>query len=166
MSTRSIASSDGSYKRQSAIARRNNLRQLLLRASRVVNAEIVAELRERGHSIGASHTALLSNLDADGNALSKVASRAGMTKQAMGRLADDLQRAGYIKSTDDKTDKRSRILQFTAKGWKLMTDSFDALDTIERRYASRMGIAKLEGLRTALVVLLESSETDSLPLDA
>ncbi len=89
-----------------------------------------------------------------------------MTKQAMGRLADDLERAGYIKSTGDKTDKRSRILRFTEKGWALMLDSFNALDSIERRYASRIGSLKLEGLRSALLALLESSEIDSLPLDA
>jgi DNA-binding MarR family transcriptional regulator len=144
-------------------ARRNNIRQLLLRASRVLNVEIVAELTRRGYAIRSTHTALLSNLDAGGNKLSVVAARAGMSKQAMGRLADELGTLGYLLSTDDAEDKRSRILRFTTKGWDLMIESFNTLEAIERRYANRIGVERLESLRTILQDLLSSSQSDSQP---
>lgn len=148
-----------------AAARRNNIRQLLLRASRVLNAEIVEELIHRGYTIRSTHTALLSNLDDHGNKLSVVAARAGISKQAMGRLADELETLGYLLSVADEEDKRSRIIRFTAKGWKLMIESFNALDAIERRYANRIGVARLDGLRSILQDLLNSSHSDSQPLN-
>ncbi len=146
-------------------ARKNNIRQLLLRASRVLNADIVEELIRRGYIIRSTHTTLLSNLDDHGNKLSVVAARAGISKQAMGRLADELETLGYLLSVADEEDKRSRIIRFTANGWKLMIESFNALDAIEHRYANRIGVERLEGLRSILQDLLGSSQSDSQPLN-
>ncbi len=148
-----------------ARARKNNLRQLLLRSSRVLNNSIVNVLMRRGYDVRSTHTALLSNLDATGNTISKVAARAGMTKQAMGRIADELEGSGYIMSINDDADKRARILRFTPAGWKLMLTSFQALDAIERRCAIQIGEASLETLRGALQAFLASAESDSEPLD-
>jgi DNA-binding MarR family transcriptional regulator len=92
-----------------SLARKNNLRQLLLRATRVLNAQIVSALNERGYDLRSTHTSLLSNLDHQGSTLSVIATRAGMSKQAMGRLADELEQLGYIKSEADPDDGRSFV---------------------------------------------------------
>ena len=88
--------------------RARNLRQRLLQASRQVNISIVKALNNLGFDeFRSTHTALLSNLSLDGASLTTVARNAGMTKQAMGRLAEDLMRLGYIRSTPDKADRRA-----------------------------------------------------------
>lgn len=46
-----------------------------------------------------------------------------------------------------------------------MVASFDALTTIERRYASSIGAVKLERLRETLTRLLDDADTDSPPRD-
>jgi DNA-binding MarR family transcriptional regulator len=144
-----------------ATPRNRNLRQLLLRAARILNVEIVAALVARGYDLRSTHTALLSNLDEEGNMISTVAERAGMSKQAMGRIADELETLKYIASTSSATDKRARVLKFTTKGWKLMLASFEILAKIEQHYASRIGKAQLAQLCANLEVLIsERHETD------
>jgi len=78
--------------------RRRNMRQLLLRASRIVNRHVVEGLHARGYTdLRSTHTTLLSNIDLAGSTVTAAAERAGITKQAMGRLATELEDAGYIR---------------------------------------------------------------------
>src|SRR3981189_721801 len=94
--------------------RRRNMRQLLLRASRIVNRPVGEGLHARGYAdLRSTHTTLLSNIDLAGSTVTVAADRAGITKQAMGRLATELEAAGYIRVQKDAEDGRVRILQLT-----------------------------------------------------
>ena len=133
-------------------ARGQNMRQLLLRASRIVNRHVVEGLQARGYSeLRSTHTTLLSNMPLAGGTVSQAAERAGITKQAMGRLADDLQRAGYLQVMPDPSDARVRRLELTQTGRRLMQDSLAIMTRLERRYADFIGVelfeATLDGLR-------------------
>src|SRR3954451_19185670 len=82
--------------------RSRNMRQLLLRASRIVNRHVVEGLHARGYeTLRSTHTTLLSNIDLAGSTVTVAADRAGITKQAMGRLASELEEAGYIRVLAD-----------------------------------------------------------------
>src|SRR5215831_8631175 len=120
--------------------RRRNMRQLLLRASRVVNRHVVEGLQARGYSgLRSTHTTLLSNIDLAGSSVTEAAERAGITKQAMGRLASELEETGYIWIETDPEDARVRLLRLTTRGSKLMLDSFDVMAELESRYANVIG---------------------------
>src|SRR5215471_21724958 len=94
--------------------RGRNLRQLLLRASRIVNRHVVQGLQARGYSrLRSTHTTLLSNIDLAGSSVSEAAERAGITKQAMGRLASELEEAGFICIEADPEDARVRLIRLT-----------------------------------------------------
>lgn len=132
-------------------ARRRNMRQLLLRASRIVNRHVVEALNARGHAgLRATHTILLSNMELAGSTVTQVAERAGITKQAMGRIAAELESAGYVQIAVDPSDRRARMVTLTDAGQTLMADSFDVMAELEQRYARVMGhdrlSAMLEGL--------------------
>src|SRR5437868_4471164 len=100
--------------------RRRNMRQLLLRASRLVNRHVVDGLQARGYAdLRSTHTTLLSNIDLAGSTVTDAAERAGITKQAMGRLAVELESAGYIRLRKNAEDGRVRILQLTNTGKRL-----------------------------------------------
>src|SRR5436305_12575845 len=89
--------------------RSRNMRQLLLRASRIVNRHVVEGLHARGYeTLRSTHTTLLSNIDLAGSTVTVAADRAGITKQAMGRLATELEAAGYIRVRRDPKDARAR----------------------------------------------------------
>ncbi len=127
------------------------MRQLLLRASRIVNRHVVEGLRARGYTgLKSTHTTLLSNMPLAGGAVTETAERAGISKQAMGRLAADLETAGYIRVIVDPADARVRILELTEIGRKLMFDSLDIMAELEKRYAKWIGSetlrATLDGL--------------------
>jgi DNA-binding MarR family transcriptional regulator len=141
--------------------RRRNMRQLLLRASRIVNRHVVEGLHERGYSdLRSTHTTLLSNIDLAGSTVTAAAERAGVTKQAMGRLASELEDAGYVRVQSDPKDARVRILQLTEAGRRLMFDSLEVMAELERRYARSVGRDRLTAVLQGLRTFVEKLERD------
>jgi len=139
--------------------RRRNMRQLLLRASRLVNRHVVDGLQARGYAdLRSTHTTLLSNIDLAGSTVTEAAERAGVTKQAMGRLATELENAGYIRVQSDAEDGRVRILQLTKTGKRLMLDSLEVMADLERRYARSVGEDRLEALLQGLAIFIDHAE--------
>jgi len=142
-------------------ARRRNMRQLLLRASRIVNRHVVEGLHARGYTdLRSTHTTLLSNIDLVGSTVTAAADRAGITKQAMGRLADELEAAGYIRVRSDPGDARARILQLTRAGKQLMLDSLEVMEELEHRYAGSLGRDRLAAVLQGLTLFVEEMEQD------
>src|SRR5438874_10491331 len=73
--------------------RRRNMRQLLLRALRIVNRHVVEGLHARGYTdLRSTHTTLLSNIDLAGSTVTAAAERAGITKQGDGPTCDGARR--------------------------------------------------------------------------
>jgi DNA-binding MarR family transcriptional regulator len=141
--------------------RRRNMRQLLLRASRIVNRHVVEGLHARGYAdLRSTHTTLLSNIDLAGSTVTVAADRAGITKQAMGRLATELEDAGYVRVEGDPKDARVRVLQLTETGKQLMLDSLEVMAELERRYARSIGRDRLAGVVRGLTVFVEGAEQD------
>jgi DNA-binding MarR family transcriptional regulator len=141
--------------------RATNLRQCLLRASRGVNGIIVERLHQHGFTnLRSTHTTLLSNLELEGNSLTLVAQRAGITKQAMGRLADELVKLEYITKTISKHDKRSVAIEFTPTGLELMNCSFKIMEELESHCSRRIGKHRLTNLITSLLEISDELENN------
>jgi DNA-binding MarR family transcriptional regulator len=135
------------------------MRQLLLRASRIVNRNVVEGLHARGYSdLRSTHTTLLSNIDLAGSTVTEAAERAGITKQAMGRLASELEGAGYVRVQGDPEDARVRILRLTEVGRRLMLDSLEVMAELERRYARLVGRDRLTAMLQGLGTFVEKAE--------
>lgn len=139
--------------------RSRNMRQLLLRASRIVNRHVVEGLQARGYTgLRSTHTTLLSNIDLAGSTVSEAAERAGITKQAMGRLAAELEESGYIHIAVDPEDARARVLKLTEEGSRLMLDSFDVMAELERRYAGAIGKSRLAAILGGLSTFISNAD--------
>ncbi len=135
------------------------MRQLLLRASRIVNRHVVEGLRACGYSeLRSTHTTLLSNIDLAGSSVTEAAERAGITKQAMGRLASELEETGYIEIETDPKDARVRVLKLTAKGKKLMLASLEVMAELEHRYAGMIGDKRLAVTLRGLAAFIAQAE--------
>lgn len=135
--------------------RSKNLRQLLIRAGRALNAMIAEELDKRGYAkVRPSHSSLLANLEFEGSSVTDIADRAGMTKQAMGLLVAELEQLGYIARTPDEKDKRAHTITPTKSGKKLMADTLQIVDEIEERYSNILGDQTMNGLRTGLAAFM------------
>ena len=88
------------------------------------------------------------------------ADRAGSTKQAMGRLATELESSGYIRVRGDPRDARARVLQLTKTGKRLMLDSLEIMAELERRYARTVGRGHLAAVLRGLAVFVDVAEQD------
>lgn len=116
--------------------------------------QIRAGLRERGHSLEPSFSSVIVNLDIAGSRLTTLAKRANMTKQAMGKLVDQLEAVGYVTRVPDPEDGRAKIVCFSETGLKLLQDSSDVVESIWQEYASLIGEDDLVQLRDQLERLL------------
>jgi len=106
-------------------------------------------LRERDHRLQSSHAKVLVHLDIHGSRLTDLAERAGISKQAMGKLIDELEKLGYV-TRDSHSDGRAKVIQFTRKGLKLLKDSGDIVDEVWSDYAKLFGERRLAKFRDEL----------------
>lgn len=106
-------------------------------------------LRRRGHHLQTAQTKVLVHLDMEGTRLTDLAQRAGISKQAMGKLVDELENLGYV-CRDPHSDGRAKTIQFTQKGRKLLKDSSAIVEESWQHYAEHFGESRLENFRDEL----------------
>ncbi len=129
---------------------------LLQQLSRDFERRARATLKRRGHTrLQPSHQVVLASIGTRGCRLTDLARRAGMTKQAMGQIVDDLQRLGYVERTPDPADGRAKIVRFTSAGHDFVCDASETMARIWGEYASLLGDgAELDRLQQTLRRLL------------
>ena len=93
---------------------------------------------------------VLSVLDFRGTAQADVITRLGMTKQAVQQLVDQLVDDGILERRADASDRRGRILVFTAAGARLMSDANRVKLRLARAYRRKLGDVAFEALSSAL----------------
>ena len=131
--------------------RQQHIGRLLQQAYRAYNDQAIAKLRQRGHTgLTLAHTLLLSNLDLEGTRITALAERAGITKQSMGQLAEDLEKRGYIERQVDASDRRATVVRFTRTGWQFLQDAYELKQEIEAEYQTVLGAEGFAQLRGAL----------------
>jgi DNA-binding MarR family transcriptional regulator len=98
-----------------------------------------------------SQLRLLSLTPVEGMRVTDLAERVGMTKQALGEFANDLERLGHLESVRDPADRRVRILRPTARGLAAVAASDEVIAAVEAQWRERLGARKWEQLRALLV---------------
>lgn len=128
---------------------------LLQQLSRDFERRARSTLKRRGHTrLQPSHQVVFSSIGAHGSRLTDLARRAGMTKQAMGQIVDDLEQLGYIERTPDPDDGRAKLVRFTAAGLDFVGDAAEVMAHIWRGYARLLGDGELDQLHKTLRTLL------------
>ena len=82
---------------------------------------------------------LLRNLELDGSRLTNIAVRSRMTKQAMMELVDKAEGLGFVRRKIDPTDRRSKLIVFTPKGLRMLTQLRGGIARAEGRMAQIIG---------------------------
>jgi DNA-binding MarR family transcriptional regulator len=127
------------------------LSRLLLEAFRVVDADVAAALGARGASdLSPGHAAALLLVGPQGERLTDLASRAGITKQAMMQVVDDLESLGHVRRAADPADARAKLVQLTAKGRREQAGARRAVAGVESSLRRRLGSARYDQLRATL----------------
>ncbi len=140
---------------------RRNIGVLLQQLLRDFERRARVTLQARGHTeLLPSHQVVFAGLGRTGTRLTVLAHEAGMTKQAMGQIVDDLEQLGYVERTPDPDDGRAKIVRFTAEGLDFVRDAAEMLDEIWHEYADLLGAQKLEQLHDMLEELLRGARRD------
>lgn len=149
------AISDGALEKH----RDNNLRRLLVAATRALNRRITDELQRLGYNdTRPGHAALLANLDFSGNSVTEIAERAQISKQAMARLAVELEELGIISRRASGTDGRALTLSFTRLGRDLLRSTVAIVDQAERDLAREIGPRSLVTVKRSLAAIAHLDE--------
>jgi DNA-binding MarR family transcriptional regulator len=128
---------------------------LVLQGVRHEMAEVAAECGPGGlwaaEGLRTSQLRLLSLTPDGGLTLTALAERVGMTKQALGEFADDLEGRGLLESVRDPADRRVRILRLTSAGRAAVEAGDELIRVAEARYRDRLGAQQWDRLRDLLL---------------
>jgi len=146
-----------------AAIRREHIGRLLLVGFRVFEGEALARFETIGFSdLRLSHLALIRNLPPEGIRTSEIADLTGLTKQAVGQLATELEEFGYCERVPDPTDGRAKLLTFTVRGQELYAEIPKILTAIEAEFETVLGTSDMAALRRSLKKLALAHGSDKI----
>jgi DNA-binding MarR family transcriptional regulator len=97
-----------------------------------------------------------------GMRLTVLAEMAGMTKQSVGEVVDDLVARGYVKRIPDPEDKRAKLICLTERGERAQATGRALFSKVEEQWAERYGAKRMAELRE----LMEEIATNEAPAAA
>lgn len=101
-----------------------------------------------------SHASVFQYLEPDGSSLTDLARRAGLTRQAIWYLVNELERAGYVTRVGDPADRRRKLVTLTARGVAMSAVAREAVRQVEEQAIQRLGDTRAGDLRQLLDTLL------------
>ncbi len=123
----------------------------LWRAAMLWKSEFDAGMIALGHGWFAhARSGLLAHLDRGGTRQADLASRSGLTKQAVQQFVDELVADGVVERIQDPNDARARIVVFTGRGRKVLADANRVKLRIEAEFREKLGDAAFRRLCDAL----------------
>lgn len=106
--------------------------------------------REGFPDIRVTHSTVLRRISIEGARVTDLAERAGMTKQSMSYLVDDLMKLGYVEISPDPADGRAKLVVPTRKGASLLAAARRLGDVYEQHVSKLLGSADAKKLRILL----------------
>ncbi|MBS1676266.1 MAG: winged helix-turn-helix transcriptional regulator [Actinobacteria bacterium] len=97
-----------------------------------------------------THGCVFRFVHGDGMRLTELASLAGLTKQSVGEIVDDLAKLGYLERCADPTDKRAKLIRLTEKGRNAQRIGFTLFAQLESDWADTFGADGITALRALL----------------
>lgn len=126
-------------------------------------AELHQRLGEEGHpAIRPGHGCVFRFIDVDGSRVTTMAERAGMSKQAVGEVVDDLEALGYVERIPDPADRRAKLIRLTERGWDGQAAGQRIFADIERSWAERYGERRVATMRDVLEQIIADAEVEAV----
>lgn len=100
-------------------------------------------------TISAPQVLLFAHLECGSTHASGLASRMGISRQAVYRTLKELQSSGFLTLDDDPNARNQKIIRMTERGETLATAGRSILRDMEAQLEGRIGAAALRALRDA-----------------
>ncbi len=135
-----------------------NLGLLLFIPYRSMETAVLDALHAHGHDLGLSQARVFQRIAPAGSRLGELAQAAQVSKQTVGSVVDQLERAGYVRRVPDPTDARARLVLVTDLGRELVELALPVVREIERAWEAHLGAARTRELRSTLEALREITD--------
>ncbi|MGE6314093.1 MarR family winged helix-turn-helix transcriptional regulator [Bacillus cereus] len=86
----------------------------------------------------------------------------GITKQAVSKMVDYLEKSGYVMRQTHPTDKRGKIIVLTERGWLVVKAKEERLAEIEGRWIENIGAERMQMLKEDLTKLVYEANEGKL----
>jgi len=140
-----------------------NLGLLLFIPYRSMESAVLAHLKAHGHDLPLSQARVFQRIAPDGSRLGELAQAAQVSKQTLGSVVDQLERAGYVSRVPDPTDARARLVVVTDLGRELVELSLPVVREIESAWQAHLGATRTRELRRTLETLREITDPFAEP---
>ncbi|CAH1057263.1 MarR family winged helix-turn-helix transcriptional regulator [Paenibacillus pseudetheri] len=123
--------------------------------------ELHDRLRELGFGdIRPVHGFMFKCITPNGATGIELAEYLGITKQAVSKMVDYLEKSGYVIRENHPTDKRGKIIVLTERGWLAVKAKEEILTEIEQRWIEIIGTERLQMLKDDLTKLVYTANED------
>jgi DNA-binding MarR family transcriptional regulator len=140
--------------------------QILFRDARsAIEDAVRADLAENGFGdVTPAQTAVLRNLGEDGSRPSDLAADAGVTRQAITKVVDELEQLDLVRRDPDPDDGRGVIVRYTDRGRAGLAIARKRMLALERAWAAQVGADRWAEVRSTLEILFGDDPHDDLSL--
>ncbi|WP_346939778.1 MarR family transcriptional regulator [uncultured Clostridium sp.] len=140
-----------------------DLTSLFLLSFRSAINELHDRLSELGfEDIKPTHGFMFTYITPDGATGIELAEYLGITKQAVSKMVDYLEKNGYIMRKIHPTDKRGKIIVLTERGLLVMKAKEEILTDIEQRWIENIGAERIQMIKEDLIKLVHEANEDKL----
>jgi DNA-binding MarR family transcriptional regulator len=131
-----------------------------------VSDELYGRLHAAGHGeLRPAHGCVFGFIQrTEGDRLTALADRSGLTKQAVGEAVADLERLGYVERVPDPDDGRAKIIRLSERGREAAAAAEEIFADIERRFAAEVGEERFDEFRDTLRRLFVLTRTPAWTL--
>jgi DNA-binding MarR family transcriptional regulator len=127
---------------------------LLFLPYRALENRVLAALAAAGFDdLTLAQARVVARIGPDGTRLTDLAEQAQVTKQTVGHLVDQLERAGYVQRTPDPQDARARLVRIAGRGLDALPVAEAVTAQVEAEWAEHLGRRRMAQLRAALLQL-------------
>ncbi|CAM3670735.1 MarR family winged helix-turn-helix transcriptional regulator [Mesobacillus zeae] len=120
---------------------------------------LINELHDRLSKLGygdikPAHGFMFKRIIPNGATGMELAEHLGITKQAVSKMVDYLEKSGYVIRQTHPTDKRGKIIVLTEQGWLVVKAKEEILTEIEQRWIEIIGAERMQMLKEVLTKLV------------
>ena len=136
-----------------------NVGLLLFLPYRALETRVFAGLAAAGFDdLTPAQARVFQRIAPGGSRLTDLAAQTGITKQSVGFLVDQLERAGYVERVPDPADGRARLVRVAERGARSVEASRGIVAQVEAEWTAHLGARRMAQLRRILTDLREITD--------
>jgi DNA-binding MarR family transcriptional regulator len=131
------------------------LAQLFSAAYERLRVRVYSQARQCGFAdLRPAHSSVFRNLRPEGSRVVDLAERAGMAKQSMAYLTQNLVDLGYLTIGPDKSDGRAKLVRLTARGEQAVSTLTRLSLEVEEDMRRAIGTERFANLHATMVEIV------------